>query len=1277
MPVYTNSNPLKYTKITFNEEMDVRFVLKGAGGGGGGHPDDVNKDYRGGNGAPGESVTGTVRVRAGDVWSVYIGGGGKRGLSWYLGGQGGLGGSSKSGYHGGAGGTMGPIGRSSGGGGGGGASIITANNNPLAIAAGGGGGGGEGLFSSGRDARSFSASTQTYGAAGATSVNDDGGGGGGGGGGRVGGLGGAFGSGDTGGHGGHTGQSLAPAGTTIGTAGGVGGVGGFGDFTNNTNGGDGYFEVVEFILPEHRYTGIYTKDAGSWKQPTPSVKHNGVWKNIQEGYVKHNDKWVRVYPPKVSVEINDYDVVEATAGSPVEWDNSVKLVPGAVIDEPPPDDTPNAVAFIDQFDVNRSAEIVSNTVTVAGINVPVTVSGTDGVRVSINNGPFVTSGTITNGQSLTLMLLSSANFSTKTATTVTIGKTTARWGITTLKAPAPTYAVVPNLTVVKEGETLTYTVSTTNVANGTVLTWLITGNVKDRDFTDRLLTGTVTIQSNSATFTRTLVKNDGNATPEEYIDLVLKDAGGAIVATATRVDIIDVPEGVDPVYPPRGNLLSTYCKGFDKWGVYTNGTGGTYDQLIQSNSTDCGWTDDDPNAFTFENITNAEISTEYTASATITGITGSVLVSSNADLMFAKNGSSTYSKTINISNGDTVTVKRLSSPFYSRVDTYSITIGRRTGSWSISTRGGTKPTARTINWSGPFNSNNQTVSFDLAGNSTNTSSKPFTSARIVAQPKHGTVTISGTTAVYTPNTNASRPSTLSDFQASTYIAYWTDLYPNGIKSIAMAKNHWAITGIGEQRFIPTIFSGADSFTWTITNEHGESNIASCLMQFSAPTVPSLDDVGPEVISVQPANGATNISKNTTVVATFSEQLVPGTGTITMTGSNGTSYSWTNSTATVSGQLVSFSAGVLAEGVTYTVNIPAGFVKDFAANNSSAYSWSFKVADTQAPYVISVTRPANTNHLLVKWSEPVRVAHGEVEILRHIWYNEWWRDGYWYANYYDIESYLYNMTQVDSTTTKILVGPAYWISQISIMDGAVTDLSGNPSQFYSGAFDEFPYLYNGYRWGGWRTEITAISNTSLVDVTPQPDPVKDPIVNTTDNVVITSDSIIAGDTGSILRNNDWLTNIKLNEVNTYIDVINGSPIISVDSATQTATVQIPAVTNISATSSTPTSVVGTVDPLNLSTFNISLSPDASGNLSMAINASQPASTAITSVPLSLAVEATFASGLTVNSTINTVVNTPQLVDWQSGNYSSVDFSSSGYSSISYGGRWDGFGSTDIV
>jgi hypothetical protein len=42
-------------------------------------------------------------------------------------------------------------------------------------------------------------------------------------------------------------------------------------------------------------------------------------------------------------------------------------------------------------------------------------------------------------------------------------------------------------------------------------------------------------------------------------------------------------------YPVAGTLLGTYCTGYTLYGTYANGSGGSYNQLIEAYSTSCGW----------------------------------------------------------------------------------------------------------------------------------------------------------------------------------------------------------------------------------------------------------------------------------------------------------------------------------------------------------------------------------------------------------------------------------------------------------------------------------------------------------------------------------------------------------------------------------------------------------------------------------------------------------------------------------------------------------------
>ena len=50
----------------------------------------------------------------------------------------------------------------------------------------------------------------------------------------------------------------------------------------------------------------------------------------------------------------------------------------------------------------------------------------------------------------------------------------------------------------------------------------------------------------------------------------------------------------EPTYPTKGTFIKNICKGYDRYGVYADGNGGTYEELIQSNSAECGYTPPPP-----------------------------------------------------------------------------------------------------------------------------------------------------------------------------------------------------------------------------------------------------------------------------------------------------------------------------------------------------------------------------------------------------------------------------------------------------------------------------------------------------------------------------------------------------------------------------------------------------------------------------------------------------------------------------------------------------------
>ncbi len=1123
MSVYSNSNPLRYTVITFNEELDVSFTLKGAGGGGGGHPDDITKDYKGGDGSAGSEVTGTVRVKAGDTWTVFVGGGGRRGLSWYLGGDGGLGGPAKAGYNGGAGGRMGALGRSSGGGGGGGASVLSINGIDKAIASGGGGGGGEGRFSSGNDGTSHASGTSTYGEPGLGSNTDDGGGGGGGGGGTIGGRGGSFGSGDTGGHGGHRGSSsVAITGVTAISVGfgGAGGTGGSGDFTNNTGGADGSFVINSVTLPTSRYTGIYTKDAGTWKQPVPSVKYNGSWTQIQEGYVKNNDKWVRVYPPKVSVEINDYGVNEFGFGSPVQWNETINLIKP---DNPPspPDTTPDSFVIQSQFGKSRDTDVISESITITGLSTSVSITATNGITVDVGNtGTYSSSSTINNGQSFKAKVRSSASYGTAKTGSVTVGDYNTTWLVTTENEP-----VVP--------------------------------------------------------------------------------------PPPPPPPPPDDPPPPPPPPPP----------------------------------------DTTPNAFSFVSQIDLPLNSLRTSNTvTITGINVPVTATPSAGLSLSKNGGAYTTAPTTVVNGDTITLQSTSSTSYGRSATFELAVGQYSATWLLSTVGGVAPTAVNTSWQGAFNSINRNIHLPLTVNSV--TSSPITAVTIVSQPKFGTVTIDGTTATYTPNTNASTPGSLSDGQAQTYVDYWTDLFPNGIKSTILAKSHWTTTGQGEGRFIPQIFTGADSFTWRVSNQYGGSNIASCVLTFSAPPTAPLDNDPPTIVSTFPTGS--NRSTATGISFEYSDQVFPGTGSITVTGTDGSSISFTNNSAVPSGRNVSFQPGKLKSSTTYTVTVPSGYAKDIAGNPSGSATWSFTTADEEGPYVTNIAY--QNGRILVTWNEPVTINSGYVEVI-----------GPYYTN-----------GDIESITHSMIAGPApdvtaiphtlwrtknYWSNRnywFDIDSDCVRDYSGNPNEMSNHSF------YSDYWSEGTNVKVVPVVTTPVV-VTPtlQDDPLELGGLGTTFYSGVTNFDFSALATAIDMGQ---ITVVRVDSVTPNLSMTGGT--VGVSTVDNNIELTVPNVTSIDTLSSTPTNIVGTIDTATSGLLNLTVQPSTFGGVDVTCTSTVVGQ--VSTVPLNIDLTIETASGFTATATCPVTVDLSNQID-QSMSSSAITYG--GYSGSNNGWKSNTYDDAD--
>ena len=96
------------------------------------------------------------------------------------------------------------------------------------------------------------------------------------------------------------------------------------------------------------------------------------------------------------------------------------------------DTTPNPFSFTDQTGIALNTTVTSNTITVAGINASSAISISGGLY-SINGGGYVASAsTVNNGNSVTIRLISSPNYSTSSNAVLTIGGVSDTFSVTTL-----------------------------------------------------------------------------------------------------------------------------------------------------------------------------------------------------------------------------------------------------------------------------------------------------------------------------------------------------------------------------------------------------------------------------------------------------------------------------------------------------------------------------------------------------------------------------------------------------------------------------------------------------------------------------------------------------------------------------------------------------------------------------------------------------------------------------------------------------------------------------
>jgi Cysteine-rich secretory protein family len=301
---------------------------------------------------------------------------------------------------------------------------------------------------------------------------------------------------------------------------------------------------------------------------------------------------------------------------------------------PPPDSTPNQFTFTDQTNVALSAVITSNTITVTGINTAAAISITGG-EYSINGGSYTSSsGTVNNGNTVTVQLTSSGNYSTTTNATLTIGGVSDSFSVTTLPLAGPD--TTPNQ--------FTFT-GRTNVTLSTVIT------------------------SNTIT-----VSGINTAAPISITGGTYSINGGSYTSSSGTVN--------------NGNTVAVQLTSSGSYSTTKNAIltiGGVSDTFSVTTQAETPTQDTTPDQFTFTDQTGAVLSTLITSNTiTVTGITSTSPISITGGT-YSINGGPYTSASGTVSNSDTVTVQLTSSGNYSTTTNATLTIGGISDTFSVTT----------------------------------------------------------------------------------------------------------------------------------------------------------------------------------------------------------------------------------------------------------------------------------------------------------------------------------------------------------------------------------------------------------------------------------------------------------------------------------------------------------------------------------------------------------------------------------------------------------------
>lgn len=308
------------------------------------------------------------------------------------------------------------------------------------------------------------------------------------------------------------------------------------------------------------------------------------------------------------------------------------------------DTIPDLFSFTSQVGAPLNSLIVSNSITVNGINSPSPISITgQGAAYSVNGGAYTHgSGTVNNGDTVTVRTTSSSSYTTTISATLTIGGVSSTFNVMTIAASGGSADMTP--------DSFTF-ISQTGVDRSSEITSnQITVSGVDVPTTISISSsGTYSINEGAYTNTDGIVFNG---------------------------DTVSVRVSSSPEYNTVVTALLTVGNVAGSFNVTTEMGAAT--------------TDSTPNAFSFIPQTNVARSSSITSdSITIQGINTTVPISiSGASGTYSINGGDFTSAAGAVGNGNTVRVRLIASSNYNAAVSTVLTIGGITGVFNVTTETG-------------------------------------------------------------------------------------------------------------------------------------------------------------------------------------------------------------------------------------------------------------------------------------------------------------------------------------------------------------------------------------------------------------------------------------------------------------------------------------------------------------------------------------------------------------------------------------------------------------